>query len=80
MSYRLSARSKRNMLFPQLKKLIDDGRDEIDALLDAGKNNWHELVEVVEEVNDRLSQAYSPVSHMNSVVNTAELKGRDRRK
>ena len=65
---------KAEHVVPAIKKLIDDGRDEIEALLDSGKNNWHELVEVVEEVNDRLSQAYSPVSHMNSVVNTAELR------
>ena len=45
---------KAEHVVPAIKKLIDDGRDEIDALLDAGKNNWHELVKFVEEVNDRL--------------------------
>ncbi|MDG1204394.1 MAG: M3 family metallopeptidase, partial [Pseudomonadales bacterium] len=65
---------KAEHVVPAIKKLIHDGRDEIESLLDAGKNNWHELVEVVEEVNDNLSQAYSPVSHMNSVVNTPEIR------
>jgi oligopeptidase A len=65
---------KAEHVVPAIKKLIHDGRDEIESLLDSGKNNWHELVEVVEEVNDNLSQAYSPVSHMNSVVNTPEIR------
>ena len=39
---------KAEHVVPAIKKLIHDGRDEIESLLDSGKKNWQELVEVVE--------------------------------
>lgn len=59
---------KAEHVVPAIKKLIDDGRDEIDALLDAGKNNWHELVEVVEEAkNTRRSSDHREVFRRGEV-------------
>jgi oligopeptidase A len=35
---------------------------------------WKNLIEPLEDVNDKLHKAWSPVSHMNSVVNSDELR------
>ncbi len=35
---------------------------------------WNNLVEPIEEAEDRLNKAWSPVSHMNSVVNSDQLR------
>ena len=36
--------------------------------------SWKSLVEPIEQLEDRLSRAWSPASHMNSVVNSEELR------
>jgi len=35
---------------------------------------WKNLIEPLEDVDDKLNKAWSPVSHMNSVVNSDELR------
>lgn len=58
-----------------MRQIIAESRAEIDSLLAATNQfNWDNLVTPLEEINDRLSKAWSPVSHMNSVVSTDELR------
>ncbi len=60
---------------PAIDQLLKENREMIQRLLDSGQqHNWKNLVEPLEQLEDQLSRAWSPVSHMNSVVNNDELR------
>ena len=60
---------------PAIDKLLDDCRRKTEHLLtDTQEFTWDNLVEPLEILDDRLDCAWSPVSHMNSVVNSDELR------
>ena len=55
--------------------LLSKARDVVKKSLQ--KNNvytWGNLIEPVENIEDKLNKAWSPVSHLNSVVNSDELR------
>ncbi|OXX37019.1 oligopeptidase A [Vibrio sp. V09_P4A23P171] len=60
---------------PAVEKAIEDCRTEIEKHL-AGNSTptWENLIAPIEEVDDRLSRIWSPVSHLNSVLNSDELR------
>ncbi|GLT18974.1 oligopeptidase A [Vibrio zhanjiangensis] len=60
---------------PAVEQAIADCRAKIEQVL-AGNSHptWENIVAPIEEVDDRLSRIWSPVSHMNSVVNSDELR------
>lgn len=53
---------------------LDANLDAIKTLSQQASPNWSNLVEVLEELDDTLSKAWSPVSHLNSVMNSDELR------
>ena len=58
-----------------VEQLLAESRAAIDKLVEPGKAyTWANLVEPLEDLDDRLNKAWSPVSHMNSVVNSDELR------
>jgi len=60
---------------PAIDRLLADARSETQRLLDGGgPYTWENLVEPLEIIDDRISRAWSPVSHMNSVVNSDTLR------
>ncbi|CAH0542086.1 oligopeptidase A [Vibrio marisflavi] len=60
---------------PAVESAIADCRAKIEqALQDNSNPTWDNLVAPIEEVDDTLSRLWSPVSHMNSVVNSDELR------
>ncbi len=60
---------------PAIETIIEENRARIKALLaQPGPYDWDNLIEPLEEMDDRLSRAWSPVSHMNAVVNTDDLR------
>ncbi|GGC10384.1 oligopeptidase A [Marinobacterium zhoushanense] len=60
---------------PAIDELLARNRSRIAQLTqDAEVPSWESLVEVLEQLNDELSQAWSPVSHLNSVMNSDELR------
>lgn len=60
---------------PAVEKAINDCRAKIDQLLDGNTHpTWDNLVAPIEEVDDYLSRIWSPVSHLNSVMNNDELR------
>lgn len=60
---------------PAVESAITDCRAKIEQVLQDNSNpNWDNLVAPIEEVDDKLSRLWSPVSHMNSVVNSDELR------
>jgi oligopeptidase A len=55
--------------------LIEKNRTQIESLLDANEQySWDNLVQPLEEMEELLGRAWSPISHMNSVVNSDELR------
>ena len=60
---------------PAISQLLDEARAVVDQQLQATTHyTWQNLVEPLEEAEDRLNKAWSPVSHLNSVVNSDELR------
>jgi len=60
---------------PAVDQMLAENRQAIaDLLENLDTPDWDSFVEPLEAMHDRLSQAWSPVSHMNSVVNSDELR------
>jgi len=60
---------------PAIDELLNRNRERIEALCSQpGTPDWGSLVAPLEQLNDDLSNAWSPVSHMNSVVNQEALR------
>ena len=60
---------------PAVEQAIEACRAKIDSVLENNTApSWENVVAPIEEVDDHLSRIWSPVSHMNSVVNSDELR------
>jgi len=60
---------------PAIKQLIERNKQRIDALLGSTEiYSWDNLLQPIEELEDELSQAWSPVSHLNSVCNSDAMR------
>ncbi len=60
---------------PAIDQLLADCRRKTEQLLSEIQGfTWDNLVEPLEILDDRLDCAWSPVSHMNSVVNSEDLR------
>ena len=60
---------------PAITQILADNRQAIAELLQPGKTyTWSNLAEPLENLEDRLNKAFSPVGHLNSVVNSDELR------
>lgn len=59
---------------PAIEQLLNEGRKQIQQLLDNNSDySWQNLAQPLEELDDRISRAWSPVAHMHSVVNSDAL-------
>lgn len=62
---------------PAVETLLSESREAIDRLAQQAASTpptWENFAAPLEAVNDRLSQAWSPVSHLNGTMNTPELR------
>ena len=59
---------------PAIRQVLDENRARLAQLLAANANTWDTLVVPLEEMQHRLSRTWSPVGHMNGVVNSDELR------
>ena len=60
---------------PAIDYLLAENRRRIAALLDEDTDpTWENAIEPLEEWDDELERVWSPVSHMNSVVNSDALR------
>ncbi|MGH8548415.1 MAG: oligopeptidase A [Methylococcales bacterium] len=60
---------------PAVTGLIEANLKAIQELLAATRDyTWDNLIGPMEDLDDRLSKAWSPVSHLNAVVNSDELR------
>jgi len=62
-------------IVPAIDQLLAEARSSVEQHLQATQHyTWKNLIEPLEDVDDKLNKAWSPVSHMNSVVNSDELR------
>ncbi len=60
---------------PAIDQLLADARKvTAEQLAKHSSYTWDNLVAPIDEIEDKLNKAWSPVSHMNSVVNTDPLR------
>ena len=60
---------------PALKAVMQANREQIEKLLNENEHyTWENLIQPIEDNEDRLGRIWSPVGHMNSVVNSDELR------
>ena len=60
---------------PAVETIIKENEQAIESLLaKATRFSWQSLQEPMDDLGDRLNQAWSPVGHMNAVVNSDELR------
>ena len=61
---------------PAIEQIIAESRAQLEELLanPPAQWSWSTLIEPLDELGERLSQAWSPVSHLNAVMNTPELR------
>lgn len=62
-------------VLPAVQTLTESNLAQLQAQLEQlGEPDWQTLVEPLEEREDLLNQAWSPVSHLNGVANNPELR------
>jgi oligopeptidase A len=62
-------------VIPAIDQLLAENKALVDALAAAADApTWSTFVQPMEDANERLSRAWGPVSHLNSVMNSAELR------
>jgi oligopeptidase A len=59
---------------PMLRTMLDDNRGAIAGLIESGADRWETLVAPIEQMHHRLARAWSPVSHLNGVMNGEALR------
>ena len=60
---------------PAIEQTLAENREKIQLILQQpGPYNWENLVAPLEDLDDTLSRRWSPVSHMNSVVNNEVMR------
>ncbi|MEN3159227.1 oligopeptidase A [Alkalimonas sp. NCh-2] len=59
---------------PAVETAIAKARDSVEQVLQQSSFSWENLVVALEEGSDRLGKLWSPVSHLNSVLNSQELR------
>ena len=59
---------------PAIKALIDQVKVVVNQVVERGENQWDSLVAPIEQAQERLSEAFSPISHMKGVCDTPALR------
>ncbi len=71
----LFSKIKPEHIEPAIDNLLQEARKVVATHLEATSDyTWNNLIEPIENIEDQLNKAWSPVSHMNSVVNSDELR------
>ncbi|WP_456268418.1 oligopeptidase A [Kushneria sp. AK178] len=59
---------------PAVDELLARNKAAIERLVEEGNHTWQGLAAPLEAINDQLSQAWSPVSHLNATMNSPALR------
>jgi oligopeptidase A len=66
---------KAEQILPTIKQLIEDNNSQISNLLEATESyNWNNLIQPINELNDRLNRIWSPIEHLHNVADYPELR------
>lgn len=65
---------KAEHVVPAIDHLLERNRARIAQLVEQPMDGWDSLVGEIEQINDELAQAWSPVSHLNAVQNSDEIR------
>ncbi|MCM8537330.1 MAG: oligopeptidase A [Lentisphaeraceae bacterium] len=62
-------------IVPAIESLIQENKDFVaQKLSEESTPTWENFIQPMDEVSNKLNKAFSPVGHMNSVVNSPELR------
>ena len=59
---------------PAIRQLLDGNRQELQQLLASGASGWDGIVAPLERMHHRLARAWSPIGHLNGVLNSDEMR------
>lgn len=59
---------------PALQQVLDEARDKISQLKQVENPGWGNFAAHIEELEERISRVWSPVSHLNGVRDSDELR------
>ena len=60
---------------PAIEQLLSESRQQIDQLAAHIRDaTWDNFIEPLENIQDRINKVWSPVSHLNAVMNNAALR------
>jgi oligopeptidase A len=60
---------------PAIDQLLSENKNTVESLLSATNNySWDNLLQKLEDMDDKLNQAWSPASHLHSVADNDELR------
>ncbi|MDO9478181.1 MAG: M3 family metallopeptidase, partial [Pseudohongiella sp.] len=63
---------------PAVVQVLEENRQQLESLLSNTKDDqlpdWRGLIDVLDEMDDRLGKVWSAASHLNAVCNTAEIR------
>jgi len=60
---------------PAIDELLAEARSVVEQQLQTRKNySWEKLIQPLDDVENKLHKAWSPVSHLNAVLNSEELR------
>jgi oligopeptidase A len=59
---------------PAVRQVLEDNRRTLTGLLDSGASGWAGIVAPIERMQHRLARTWSPVGHLNGVVNGDDLR------
>jgi len=63
-----------NNIVSDLTNLLQDNRQQIEALLKNESPNWQNLIAPLDDLSDVLNQFWAPINHLNSVSNNPKLR------
>jgi oligopeptidase A len=71
----LFSQIKPEHVLPAIQEALKNCRNTIETVLKQNsKYTWDNLIQPIDEVDEKFSRAWSPVSHLNSVKNSSELR------
>ncbi len=62
---------------PAIRSLLEDSRTEVREVLkrvEADGSSWDQLAAHLEDIDDRLEKTWAPISHLNAVVSSDDLR------
>lgn len=70
----LFSQIKPEHVVPAVKQAIEHCREVIEQVVNLEHYTWDNLIQPIDEADDKFSRVWSPVSHLNSVKNSPELR------